>query len=322
MSTKRKANELYLSRVYDAPVRLVWAAWTDPQQVSQWWGPRGFTLTTKSKDLRPGGKWIYTMHGPDGVDYPNIATYHEVIEGKRLVYDHGATETTPPLFRVTVTFEEQAGKTHMDMTMTLETPEAAAEIKKFIKQAGGNSTWDRLAEYLEKENSSRDVFVINRSFAGSVELIYDMWTKPEHVSRWLPPTGFAMEFLNKDLKVGGRSLFKLFNSEGLAMYGSITYKEMTKPGRIVYEQDFRDAEDRISRHPMLPTWPPSMIATVTLAPEADNETRVTVEWQPSPQSTAEEVAVFVSQKPGMTVGWTGSFDKLDEILRQPAGGRL
>jgi uncharacterized protein YndB with AHSA1/START domain len=219
---------------------------------------------------------------------------------------------------VTVTFEELAGKTHMDMTMTLETPEAAAEIKKFIKKAGGNSTWDRLGEYLEKKNSSRDVFVINRSFSGSLELLYDMWTKPEHVSRWLPPTGFEMEFLDKNIKVGGRSLFKMFNNAGLAMYGSITYKEMTKPSRIVYEQDFRDAEDRLSRHPMLPTWPPSMTATVTFAPEADNETRVTVEWQPSPQSTAEEVAAFISQKPGMTMGWTGSFDKLDEILSQPA----
>jgi uncharacterized protein YndB with AHSA1/START domain len=148
-----------------------------------------------------------------------------------------------------------------------------------------------------------------------------MWTKPEHVSRWLPPTGFEMEFLHKDLKVGGRSLYKMFNEAGLTMYGSITYKEMTKPGRIVYEQDFRDAEDRISRHPLLPTWPPSMTAIVTFAAEADNETRVTVEWQPSPLSTAEEVAAFVSHRPSMTMGWTGSFDKLDEILNQPAGGK-
>ncbi len=321
MNVKRKANELYLSRVYDAPARLVWAAWTDPKQAAQWWGPRGFTITTKSKDLRPGGKWIYTMHGPDGVDYPNIATYLEVVEGKRLVYDHGATETTPPLFRVTVTFEEKAGKTHMDMTMALETAEAATQTKKFIKEASGNSTWDRLAEYLEKKDHDREVFVINRSFEAPVELLYDMWTKPEHFSRWLPPTGFEMEFLRMDLRVGGRSFFKMFNA-GLSMYGSITYKEMKKPSRLMYEQDFRDSEDRISRHPMLPTWPPSMIATVTFAAEADNETRVTVEWQPSPESTTEEVAVFVAQKPGMTMGWTGSFDKLEELIVKSVGRKL
>lgn len=49
-------------------------------------------LQEKSKDLHPNGKWVYTMHGPDGVDYPNITTYHEVIPYKKLVYDHGATE--------------------------------------------------------------------------------------------------------------------------------------------------------------------------------------------------------------------------------------
>lgn len=68
-----KPNEIQITRIYDAPVKLVWEAWTDLKQVEKWWGPRGFTLTTKSKHLRPGGKWIYTMHSPDGTDYPNIA---------------------------------------------------------------------------------------------------------------------------------------------------------------------------------------------------------------------------------------------------------
>lgn len=67
----------------------------DPAKAALWWGPRGFTLTNHSKDLR----WRYTMHGPDGTDYPNIATYLEVEPLANLVYDHGVTETTPPLCR-------------------------------------------------------------------------------------------------------------------------------------------------------------------------------------------------------------------------------
>ena len=66
--------------------------WTDPEQVAQWWGPRGFTLTTHSKDIRPGGHWDYTMHGPDGVNYPNQTKYHEVEECSKLVYDHGGND--------------------------------------------------------------------------------------------------------------------------------------------------------------------------------------------------------------------------------------
>ena len=66
MAAKNKSNSINIIRIYDAPVEAVWDAWTDPEQVAQWWGPRGFTLTTHSKDLRPGGHWAYTMHGPDG----------------------------------------------------------------------------------------------------------------------------------------------------------------------------------------------------------------------------------------------------------------
>jgi uncharacterized protein YndB with AHSA1/START domain len=313
--TKNKPNELHISRIYDAPVKAVWDAWTDPAQVAQWWGPRGFTLTTHSKDLRPGGSWVYTMHGPDGVDYPNKTTYYEVEKYARLVYDHGENDEHPALFRVTVTFKEKSGKTHMEMTMALPTAEAAAETKKFIKAANGNSTWDRLAEYLEKEDTGKEKFVINRSFHAPIGLVYDMWTKPEHIANWLPPTGFAMEFIRTDMRVGGRSFYKMFNREGLTMYGSITYRDFSPTHRLVYEQDFRDESDRISRHPLLPTWPESMQTTVFLTDEGDGETRVTVEWRPAASATREEIENFVKQRTGMTAGWTGSFDKLEDYVR-------
>src|SRR4051812_34091905 len=102
--SKAKPNEIYITRIYDAPVKAVWDAWTDPKQVAKWWGPRGFSLTTHSKDLKVGGNWNYTMHGPDGTDYPNVTTYYEVEKYSRLVYDHGASAGKPALFRVTVNF--------------------------------------------------------------------------------------------------------------------------------------------------------------------------------------------------------------------------
>src|SRR5689334_533389 len=129
MPAKNKSNEIEITRMYDAPVALVWDAWTDPEQVAQWWGPRGFTLTTHSKDLRPGGHWTYTMHGPDGVDYPNSTLYYEVEHHAKLVYDHGANDDRPALFRVTVLFSEVQGKTKMEMRMTFATPEAAEESR-------------------------------------------------------------------------------------------------------------------------------------------------------------------------------------------------
>ena len=313
MTTKAKSNEIKITRVYDAPVRLVWDAWTDLAQVQQWWGPRGFTITTHSKDLRPRGHWTYTMHGPDGTNYENKTLYFEVEECAKLVYDHGANEDQPPLFRVTVLFSEADGKTTMDMTMSLATPEAAEQIKKHIKQANGNSTWDRLAEYLEKESSGEDKFVINRTFEAPRDVVFAMWTDPEHFVKWLPPKGFTMEFLNADIRTGGRTIYKMTNG-AITMYGKAEYLEITPPARLVYTQQFSDEHGGISRHPMTPVWPETMLTQVDFAEESADSTRVTVTWEPYGKATAEEIAVFAKMRDSMTMGWTGSFDKLEELL--------
>lgn len=314
MAAKKQTNELKLTRVYDAPVKTVWEAWTDPKQAAQWWGPRGFTITTHSKDLRVGGVWHYTMHGPDGVDYPNKTKYLEVEKHSRLVYDHGGYDDRPPMFRVSVLFTEVKGKTKMDMCMTLPSPEAAEEARKFIKKAGGNATWDRLAEFLAKETSNEEKFVINRSFEAPLEVMYEMWTNPKHFSAWLAPTGFTMEFLRADIRPGGSTFYLMTDGKTTKMYGRASYLEMQKPSRLVYTQQFCDEKENISRHPFAPTWPETMLTTVTFVEEGPDTTRVTVTWQAHGSATREELETFIKAKGGMTQGWTGSFDKLEDYL--------
>ncbi len=315
MVVKEKSNEITLSRIYDAPVKAVWEAWTDPEKAAKWWGPRGFTITTHSKDLKVGGHWHYTMHGPDGVDYPNKTVYFEVEECAKLVYDHGANDTQAPLFRVTVQFSEKDGKTTMDMRMKLATAEAAEETAKFIKKAGGNATWDRLAEYLEETRGGKQIFVINRSFNAPVEKMFEMWTNPDHLAKWLATTGSTMEFIKRDIRPGG-STFSHFVGNGIEMYARAHYLEIEKPHRIVYTQEFCDKDEKISRHPLAPTWPERMLTEVTLSPEGAEQTRVTIKWECHGDTKPEELATFVKARGGMTQGWTGSFDKLEEYLAE------
>lgn len=309
----QKPNELYITRIYNASVAQVWNAWVDPKQVAQWWGPRGFTLTTKRKEVRTGGDWLYTMHGPDGTDYSNHTKFLEVDEFKRLVYDHGGFEDKPPMFRVTVLFADLNGKTKMEMTMTLPTPEAAEETRKFIKKAGGESTWDRLAEFLEKQCSGKEIFVINRSFNTDIGAMYELWTNPKHVMRWMAPTGFNGRYIKADIKPGGEAFYEMAGKD-FTMYGKAKYIEMTKPHRLVYTQVFVDKNENISRHPMAPTWPEAMKTTVTFNEEGPAQTRVTIEWEVFGDATQLEHDTFNGAKGGMTQGWTGSFDKLEEYV--------
>lgn len=314
MATKNKPNEIYIERIYDAPVKMVWDAWVDPKQVAQWWGPRGFTLTSRSKDVRTGGHWDYTMHGPDGVDYPNITKYLEVEKYSRMVYDHGGNADQPPLFRVTVSFIDLKGKTKMEMTMALATAEAAKETKKFIKKAGGNSTWDRLAEYLEMESTKQDIFVINQTFDAPIDLMFEVWTNPKHLNQWMGPVGSKIDYLKADIKPGGSTFYCMTGQGDGKIYGKANYLEINRPNRIVYTQVFCDENEKVSRHPMAPTWPEAMKTTVLLEAEGPDQTRVTVKWEVVGDATPTERETFNKAKAGMSQGWGGSFDKLEEYL--------
>lgn len=142
-------REIVVTRVLDAPRELVFEAWTDPEHIGSWWGPRGFTTTTHEMDVRPGGVWRLTMHGPDGTDYPNYIVYREVVRPERLAYAHGSQPGEPADFDVTVTFADEGGKTRITMRSLF--PSAAARdfvVKEYGAIEGAHQTLDRLQEHL------------------------------------------------------------------------------------------------------------------------------------------------------------------------------
>src|SRR5271156_6753607 len=89
-------REIVITRIVDAPRELVWEAWTDPKHVAQWWGPRGFSTTIEEMDVRPGGVWRHTMHGPDGTNYPNKSVFTEVVKHERIAFSHGGGKKGGP----------------------------------------------------------------------------------------------------------------------------------------------------------------------------------------------------------------------------------
>jgi uncharacterized protein YndB with AHSA1/START domain len=146
------ADEILTTRLLDAPRAVVFNAWTDPEQVAQWWGPNGFTNTIREMNVNPGGAWRFVMHGPNGVDYPNKIVYSEVVRPERLVYQHSGDGDSPgPEFHVTVTFEEQGGKTLLSMRARFgSVAERDKVAKDFGAVEGAKQTIDRLAQFLAK----------------------------------------------------------------------------------------------------------------------------------------------------------------------------
>jgi uncharacterized protein YndB with AHSA1/START domain len=147
-STSTTADrELVFTRLFNAPRELVYQAFTQPEHVVHWWGPRGFTNTILEMDVRPGGVWRLIMHGPDGTDYPNRIEFTEVVPPERLAWAHGDFERIH--FHSTVTFEPEEGKTRLTMTLLFATAaERQQTADRYGAIEGNKQTMDRLEEYL------------------------------------------------------------------------------------------------------------------------------------------------------------------------------
>ena len=157
---KMSNEEFTITRVFDAPRKQVWKAWTEPERFKKWWGPKDFTAPIINMDLHTGGKYFWCMHGPDSKDYWSTGEYREIVAPKKIVYtDSFADEkgnTVPASYYampgdwpkeplVTVTFEEQDGKTKM----ILHHAGIPAGQMREMCEIGWNQSFDKLAESLQ-----------------------------------------------------------------------------------------------------------------------------------------------------------------------------
>lgn len=184
-STGTQDREIVISRVFDAPRELVWDAWTNPEHVVRWWGPKGFTTTIHEMDVRPGGVWRHTMHGPDGTDYPNESVFTEVVKPERIVFSHGGGRKGDPgaQFEATWTFEAKDDKTEVTIRMIF--PSAAARdhvVKSYGAIEGGRQTLGRLADELAKTPVT-----IERSLDAPIETVWQAITDLKQMKQWYFP---------------------------------------------------------------------------------------------------------------------------------------
>lgn len=313
-------REIVITRVFDAPRALVWEAWTKPEHLASWWGPRGFTTTIEEHDLRPGGRFKHVMHGPDGTDYPNLSVFREIVPQERIAYSHGGGRKggAGTHFEATWTFESLGpDRTRVTGRSVFETAEDRdLVIREFGAVEGGKQHLARLAEHIARQASSGEEVVIVRDLAFPRAQVFAAFTDVEHLKRWWGPKGFAVEHAKLDLRTGGTFHYGLKapdgNGGGEAMWGKFVFREVKAPERLVWVNSFSDPRGGTARHPGHQGWPLEMLIDVSFV-ENYGGTTLTLRSRPV-NATESERKVFEEGHDSMRGGFGGTFEQLERHL--------
>jgi len=140
-------REIVLTRVFDAPRQMIYDAWTKPELLKRWFGPRGWSLVVCEVDLKVGGKWRFVLRGPDGKEMGMRGVYRELVPPERDVHTE-SFDDFPGESLVTGVLVEVDGKTTMTATILYLSQEVRDAVLKSGIEHGAAETYDRLAEML------------------------------------------------------------------------------------------------------------------------------------------------------------------------------
>jgi uncharacterized protein YndB with AHSA1/START domain len=145
-------REIVLTRVFDAPRDLIYDAWTKPEILMRWFGPRGWSLDVCEVDLRVGGKWRFVLRGPDGKEMGMGGVYRELVPPERDVHTE-SFDDFPGESLVTGVLVEHGGKTTMTGTILYPSREIRDAVLKSGMEHGAAETYDKLAEMLASKST-------------------------------------------------------------------------------------------------------------------------------------------------------------------------
>jgi uncharacterized protein YndB with AHSA1/START domain len=151
VKTTIEGSKVIYKRYYDAPVRLLFEAWSQHKHLSEWWGPDGFTLTTISMDFSNGGIWDFIMHGPDGTEYKNRVHFIEILEQHSIVYKHlgDGGDSKDVSFHTIITLEDVGEGTNLTMEQEFPSKEDLERVdKRYGAIEGGKQHAENFAKYL------------------------------------------------------------------------------------------------------------------------------------------------------------------------------
>lgn len=304
-ATEVSDREIISARLLNFPRNRVFEAWTDPKHLATWWGPKDFKNTFHEFDLRVGGQWLFTMHGPSGADYPNKVVFQEINEPESIVLQH----ESEPRFQVTATFEEKGEKTQLTFRMLFESAKVCSKVKVYAVPAN-EENFDRLEAVLSQMKDAEFLFL--RDFDAPKDLVFRSFTEAERLAKWWGPEGFTLGVKKMDLRSGGDFHYSMTSADGFEMWGKFDYFDVSAPDRIVFTNSFSDADGNITRAPFSASWPLKILNLWTFT-EKDGKTTLMLRGS-AYDATAEEQNTFKQGFESMRQGFGGTFNQLELYL--------
>ncbi|WP_222913240.1 SRPBCC domain-containing protein [Natrinema sp. SYSU A 869] len=310
---------LTIRRTFDAPRERVWRAFTDPDELSQWWGPANWTLSVSEMDFREGGVWHFCMQGPDSEESWGKVVYEELVEPERIVAtdlfadEEGDRVADTPKLSFTFEFADRDGAT--ELTLTHEGFPTAEMIEG--AEIGWTGSFDELETHLEglmtdSETVGGDAFdpseydvTITRTFEAPREAVWDAWTDPEQVAEWWGPTDFTVPRCEMDVRPGGAFRIDMEAPDGTVYPSDGRFEAVDEPERLVLVDGAVEDDDGNYQF--------EVRQTVTFV-DLNGTTELTLEA--AVLEATPEVAKYLE---GMEEGWNQSFEKLDDFVALSGG---
>jgi uncharacterized protein YndB with AHSA1/START domain len=321
-------REFTISRVFDAPRALVFKAWTEADQLAQWFCPKGCVVRVAKMDPRPGGMLLTQMRMPDGHEMWGKWAIREVTPPQRLVFvnsfsdknggitRHPLSPTWPLEMLTTVIFVQEGEKTRINLTWVPINP-TPEERKTFdagfdSMNKGWGGTFEQLVACLAQQPQAHGTdpdalptreITITRIFDAPPAMVFKAWTDPKQLARWWGPKGFTNPVCEADARVGGKWHIVMRAPDGSEYPCRGVYREIIEPQRLVFTNIAIDKDG----NPIIDG------LTTVIFDEENGKTKLTLQTR----GTAV-VAYAAAYLKGMETGWTQSIERLAaELAKAP-----
>jgi uncharacterized protein YndB with AHSA1/START domain len=239
-----------MTRMFDAPIALVYHVWSDPQHFAKWWGPHTYTNSVEM-DLRKDGAYRIVMIGPEGDKYPLGGEFLAVESERKLVLTMNLEEhpqhwqdfyndarnmpagSELPLVTTTVTFEAVGEKTKVQVEQRFEKESDRDAFIKLGTSDGWGQSFVKMDGLLASLQSEREI-VLMRTLDAPRALVWQVWTDGAHIAKWWGPNGFTNTIYAHDFRAGGEWLYMMHGPDGTDYPNWMRFDEVIELERIAY----------------------------------------------------------------------------------------